>query len=137
SKSACPPPHGSPRGPRRAQAPLSGLLPDTDFEMRLPERLGQLRDLRLELLLPRRRTGPARRQARLPRLEEVGLPPADRLLGHPLPPPRPSGRGPGREGGQPGSRPPPHPEHRLASPHRTSPSDSTNRPANKFDARHN
>src|SRR5690606_1392623 len=55
SKSACPPPHRSPRGPRRAQAPLSGLLPDADFEMRLPERLGQLRDLRLELLLPRRR----------------------------------------------------------------------------------
>src|SRR5699024_2947158 len=80
SKSTCPLRCGSPRGLRRAQPALRRLLPHADLDRRLTERLGQIRNLGLKLLLPRRRTGPARRQAGLARFEEVRLPPADRLL---------------------------------------------------------
>src|SRR5699024_11344787 len=86
SRSTCPPRRGSPRGPRRAQPALRRLLPHPDLDRRLAECLCQLLDLRLELLLPRRRTGLARGQTSLPGLEEVRLPPADRLLGHLLTP---------------------------------------------------
>src|SRR5690606_33140283 len=86
SRSTCPPRRGSPRGPRRAQAALRGLLPHSDLDRGFTEGLGQLLDLCLELLPPPRPAGPARGQAGLPRLEEVRLPPADRLLADPLPP---------------------------------------------------
>lgn len=50
-----------PRGLRRAQAALRRLLPHADLDRRLTERLGQIRDLCLELLLARRRPGLAGR----------------------------------------------------------------------------
>ena len=50
--------------------------------------MGQAGDLRLELLLPGRRTRAARSQRRLARLKEVSLPAADGLLADLLPPSR-------------------------------------------------
>src|SRR5699024_8769312 len=79
SRATCPPRRGSPRGPRRAQPALRRLLPHPDLDSGFTEGLGQLLDLRLQLLLPRRRTRLAGREPGLPRLEEVRLPPADRL----------------------------------------------------------
>src|SRR5690606_88432 len=81
SWSACPPRRGSPRGPRRAQATLGGLLPDPDLDSGLTQRLGQVDDLGLELGLTGRGTRPASSQARLAGLEELPLPVPDRLLG--------------------------------------------------------
>jgi hypothetical protein len=63
SRSTCPPRRGSPRGPRRAQPALGTLLPHPDLDRGLTQRLGQNRDLGLQLLLPRRRAAPARCRA--------------------------------------------------------------------------
>src|SRR5918998_5649060 len=62
------------RGPRRAQAPLGGLLPHPQLHRGLTEGLGQLGPLGLELLLPRPRPGLADRQARIAGLEKLALP---------------------------------------------------------------
>ena len=66
-----------PRGLRRVHPALSF------FHTRASgcaQRLGQLIDLGLQLLLPRRRASPASDQPDLAGLDEVGLPPVDRLL---------------------------------------------------------
>jgi hypothetical protein len=64
---------------------LRGVLPHGDLHCGLAQCLRQLSILRFQLL-PRRRPEPASDQGRLAGLQEVGLPPVDGLLGHPLPP---------------------------------------------------
>lgn len=80
------PRHGSPQGLRRAQPALRGLLPHPYLDRGLAQRLGQIRDLGLKLLLPGGGSGLARGQALLAGLEELSLPPANLLLGDLLPP---------------------------------------------------
>src|SRR6218665_3108516 len=85
SRSTCPTQCGSPRGPRRAQAALRTLLPHPDLDRSLTQRLGQLRNLSLQLLLPRRGPGLTRNQTGLASVEELALPVPDRLPRHLLP----------------------------------------------------
>src|SRR5690606_37483613 len=88
SWSACPLRCGSPRGPRRAQPALRGLLPHPRRQMRLTQSLGQLGDLGLELLLARRWPRLPCHQPGTAGLEELPLPIPYRLLGHLRPPRR-------------------------------------------------
>lgn len=73
---------GLPRGPRRAQSALRRLLPHAQLDRGLAQCLGQVLDLRLKLFLTRRGTRPPRRQGGPTALEELRLPPSDRLLRH-------------------------------------------------------
>src|SRR5690606_40584948 len=66
-------------------APHRGLLPYPYLDRGLTQRLGQISDLGLQLLLPRRRPRLPRDQALLASLEELRLPPTKRLLRNLLP----------------------------------------------------
>lgn len=82
SKSICPPPSGSPRGPGRTQPTLRGLLPHPNLHRGLTQSGGQVGDLLLKLLFPARGLGLAGLDAGPAAFQEVGLLSAYGLLGN-------------------------------------------------------